>query len=211
MDKLIIIGAGGHCRSVVDSLDKTKFELIGFIDGHKKGTHMDLPIFSDKIEDIENYKSYKYFVAIGDAYFRKKRFEEIKSKGLETINIIDKTAIVSKTVKMGEGNYIGKLAVINAYAELGDNNIINTKALVEHCCKIGSHNHISTNATINGDVILGDEIFFGSCAVSNGQLKIGSRSVIGSGSVVIKDIESDVTAVGVPAKVIKRRSLNEQN
>ncbi|MBS6559183.1 MAG: NeuD/PglB/VioB family sugar acetyltransferase [Clostridiales bacterium] len=205
MKKLILIGAGGHSKSVVDSIEKLQYKLCGFIDENKKGVHLGLPIFGTQIEDIPNYKEFSYFVSIGDVGYRKMWFDKIIDKGLNVINIIDSSAIISSSARIGIGNFVGKMAVINADAEIGNNNIINTKALIEHECKVGDHNHLSTNSVINGNVIVEDSIFMGSSSVCNGQLKIGHGSVIGSGSVIIEDVPEMVTVVGVPARVIKRR------
>lgn len=208
MKKLIMIGAGGHAESVADSLD-CKYELVGFIDSNKSGQHMGLPILGKEITDIQDYQSYSYFVSIGDVEHRKQWFKKLLELKLPVINIIDKTAIISPSASIGIGNFIGKLAVINAGSVIGDNNVINTKALIEHECRIGSHTHISTNSTVNGDVIVEDSVFFGSTAVCIGQLKIGHNSVIGAGSVVINDVEPWTTVVGVPARIVKRRTPDE--
>lgn len=205
MKKLILIGAGGHAKSVADSINKSEYELCGFIDSNKKGMHMGLPILGTGLEDIPNCEKYSYLVSIGDVGYRKLWFDRIRERRLNIINIIDSSAIISASAKMGIGNFVGKMAVINADAEIGNNNVINTKALIEHECKVGDHNHLSTNSVINGNVIVGNSVFLGSSSVCNGQLKIGSNAIIGSGSVIIKDIPEKVTVVGVPARVIKRR------
>lgn len=203
-EKLILIGAGGHCKSVVDSIDTEKYEIVGFLDENKSGIHLNKPIFGNKIEDIEDYRKYKYFVSIGGIEARKMWYERLIKYKLETVNIIDKTAIISPTAVIGKGNFIGKFAILNAEVCIGDNNVINTKALLEHECKIGNHCHISTNSAVNGEVLIGDCVFMGSSSVCNGQLKIGENSIIGSGSVIIKDIEPNNTVVGVPGRVIKK-------
>ncbi len=203
--KIILIGAGGHSKSVADSIDTDVYELVGFIDGQKTGTHINLPIIGKTLKDVKDYHTYKYFVSIGDVSARKMWYEILVKYGVETFNIIDKTAIVSPTAQIGMGNFIGKYAVVNADASIGNNNVINTKALIEHECSVGNHIHLSTNSTINGNVVVEDEVFFGSCAVCNGQLKIGHGAIIGSGSVIIKDVEPNVTVVGVPGRVVKRR------
>lgn len=209
MEKLILIGAGGHAKSVVDAISLNTYKLCGFIDENKTGYHMGLPILGRSIEEVTDYRNFSYFVAIGDVRVRKKWFEHIKMLGLHTINIIDTTAVVSKWATIGTGNFIGKLAVINAGSVIGDNNVINTKALVEHECRIGNHTHISTNATVNGNVVVGDGVFMGSTSVCNGQLSIGEYAVIGSGSVMIRDVEPYTTVVGAPARVIKRRKPDD--
>ncbi|MCR4678875.1 MAG: acetyltransferase [Lachnospiraceae bacterium] len=208
MERLIMIGAGGHAESVADSIDSSLYKLVGFIDSNKTGEHMGLPILGKDITEVSNYHEYVYFVSIGDVVYRENWFNRLIDLGLSVINIIDKTALISKTATIGVGNFVGKLAIINAGTKVGDNNVINTKALIEHECRIGSHTHLSTNSTINGDVIVEDSVFLGSTAVCNGQLKIGCHSIIGSGSVVIKDVEPWTTVVGTPARVVKRREPN---
>jgi sugar O-acyltransferase (sialic acid O-acetyltransferase NeuD family) len=209
MERLILIGAGGHAESVADSIDKEQYELVGFIDSNKSGYHIGLPVLGNSITDVPDYRSYVYFVSIGDIEARERWFNMLLRQNLRIINIIDKTALISKSVSIGIGNFIGKLAIINAGTSIGNNNIINTKALIEHKCIVGNHTHISTNSTINGDVIVEDSVFFGSTAVCNGQLKIGHNSIIGSGSVVINEVEPWTTVVGAPARVVKRRTLDE--
>lgn len=203
-EKLIIIGAGGHAKSVFDSVDQEKYQILGFLDDNKSGTHMGFPILGQKPEDVSEYRSCKYIVAIGDIAPRKHWFERLLQYGLDVVNVIDKTAIVSPSARLGRGNFIGKYAIINADAVIGDNNVINTRALVEHECVVGNHTHLSTNSVINGNVIVEDGVFLGSCAVCIGQLTVGKNTIVGAGSVIIRDVEPDVTVVGVPGKIVKR-------
>jgi len=205
--KLVLIGAGGHAKSVVDSIDEDKIELLGFIDENKVGTHFGYEIFGKDFSVVPNYTECYYLVSIGNVEIRKMWYERILGQGLKTLNIIDKTAIISKSAKIGTGNYIGKFAVVNSDSVIGDNNIINTKALIEHECKIGNHTHISTGSIINGNVIVDDGVFFGSCAMTAAQVHLGRYSTIGAGGVVIEDIPAGATAVGVPAKVIKTKEV----
>lgn len=209
MEKLIMIGAGGHAESVADSIDTELYELVGFIDSNKTGSHMGFPILGKEIKDIPNYRSFVYFVSIGDVGYRKLWYEKLVNLQLPIINIIDKTALISRSAAIGVGNFVGKLAIINSGTRVGNNNVINTKALIEHECRIGNHTHLSTNSTINGDVVVEDSVFFGSAAVCNGQLKIGHHAIVGSGSVVIKEVEPWTTVVGTPAKIVKRRNPYE--
>ena len=206
MKKVIFIGAGGHAKSVFDSIDSSVFKLVGFLDDKKTGTFLGLPIFGRAISSLNDFKSFCYFVTIGDVKSRMAWYETLDNEGLEIINVIDSTANISKTAKMGKGNFIGKEAIINADVVIGNDNIINTRALIEHESTIADHCHISTNSVLNGNTTVADLVFFGSCAVSIGQLRIGMSSVVGAGSVVTKDVEPFTTVVGVPAKVIKRRS-----
>lgn len=205
MKNLIIIGAGGYAKSVLDSVDHMNFRMVGYIDDVKpKGTnHQGYPVLGNTIECIEHPEEYVYFVAIGNNSKRKAWFDKLKSRHLSLINVIDKSALVSHASTIGEGSFIGKLAILNHGSSVGDNCVINTRALVEHGCVIADHVNVSTNATLNGDVVCEEGSFVGSGTVVNGQLTIGKWSLVGSGAVVIKDVEPNTTVVGVPAKKIE--------
>ena len=152
MEKLILIGAGGYAKSVLDSIDSKKYEVVGFIDNIKEGHHLGIPIISSSLDDIENSEDYVYFVSIGDNKKRKFWYEEVQKRNLKIIDVIDKSAMLSKNITHGAGLFVGKLAVVNSEAHIGENVIINTKALVEHGAHIGNHSNVSTNTTVNGDV-----------------------------------------------------------
>ena len=205
MKKIIFIGAGGYAKSAMDALSLYNHYIEGFIDDFKKGEHLGYEILGNCIEDIFEPQKYEYFIAIGDNKKRKRWHDILKNKGLELINIIDRTAIVSNNVEIGTGCFVGKMAIVNSDVVIGDNCVINTKALVEHGCRIGSHVNISTNSVLNGDVRVKDGAFIGSCSVVNGQLFVGERAMVGSGAVVIRDVEDDLTVVGVPARRIEER------
>ena len=208
MKNLIIVGAGGFAKSVLDSVDHMNFHMVGYIDDIKpKGVdHQGFPVLGKSIDCVESPESYVYFVAIGNNAKRKTWFDKLKERNLSLINVIDKTALVSQYATIGEGCFIGKLAILNHGSSVGDNCVINTRALVEHGCHIWNHVNVSTNATLNGDVICEDGSFVGSGTVVNGQITIGKWALVGSGAVVIRDVLSHSTVVGVPAKAIESKS-----
>lgn len=204
--KLILIGAGGHSKSVIQSIS-SEYRLVGYIDEKKSGYFNGLPIISNSIESINEYKNYYYFICIGDNFLRESWFKKINELNLNIINVIDDTSFVSENSIVGTGNFIGRDVIVNPNVIIGNNNILNTRCLIEHECKIGNNCHISTNAVINGGVVVEDNVFLGSMSVVIGQKRIGHNSIIGAGSVVIKDIDSDSTYVGVPAKKIKKNGV----
>lgn len=208
MEKLILIGAGGYAKSVIDSIDHFNYELVGFIDEFsKEQEHLGIPILASCIDDLEKPESYVYFIAIGNNLNRKRWYDVLVEKGLRLINIVDRSSIVSPKAVLGTGCFIGKFAVVNSRAILGNNCIINTRALVEHGCRVYDHVNLSTNAVINGDVKVGTGSFVGSCSVTIGQLIIGEWSTVGAGAVVIRNVENGVTVAGVPAKIIREGAM----
>lgn len=206
--QLIIIGAGGYSKSVVDSIDQNKVKISGFIDEYTQSeNHMGFPILGHDIDCIDKLYDYSYFIAIGNNEKRKIWFEKLANKNLDIINVIDKTAIISQEASLGIGCFVGKSAIVNRLAKIADNCIINTRALIEHGCDIHSHVNISTNTVLNGDVEIGECSFIGSSSVIIGQITIGDRSTIGAGAVVINNIKANATAVGIPAKIIREGAL----
>ena len=202
--KLILIGAGGFAKSVIDSIDEKRYSIEGFIDNIKNGSHLGYKIFASNLDELENREDYCYFIAIGDNEKRTYWYKEVVKRNLDIINVIDKTAILSENITFGRGIFIGKLAIINNDARIGENVVINTKALIEHGCRVGNNVNISTIFVLNGDVVVKDNCFIGSSSVINGQITIEKNSIVGSGTVVIKDVEKNVVVAGIPAKVIRR-------
>lgn len=204
MEKLILIGAGGYAKSVLDSIDYYNYEVAGFIDEFSSNSeHLGYPIMASSIEEVYNAVHYFYFIAIGNNRHRKKWYDKLKEKNLRLINVVDKSALVSQRATIGNGCFIGKMAIVNSKSVVCDNCIINSKALVEHGCYVSNHANISTNAVINGDVQVGTGSFLGSCSVTKGQLKIGNWVTVGAGAVVVDQIEDNKIVAGVPAKIIK--------
>lgn len=212
-NKLLLVGGGGHCKSVLDSLlELNSFSDIGIIekdnsDGH---TVFNVPVIGcddDLPELYQNGYHYAFVTvgSIGDAKLRIKIFNNLKKVGFEIPNIIDRTAVVSRFSCLGKGIYVGKKAVINAGSVIGNGSIINTGAIIEHDCNIGEFAHIASGTVLCGNVHIGANTHIGANSSIKQQLKIGSDSIIGMGSVVVKDMEKNIVAFGNPCRVVELR------
>ncbi len=187
MEKLLLLGAGGHCKSIIDVIEQEgRFEIVGIIDnGLEVGSRvLDYKIIGNDADLANLRKEYKYaFIAVGQiksAVVRKKLFKRLKELNYTLPTIISPLAYVSKYVKIDEGTVVMHHALINTDAKIGKNCIINTKALIEHDVTIEDNCHISTGAIVNGGVVVNEETFYGSNATSkeyvdvNGFIKAGS-------------------------------------
>ena len=201
--QLIIIGAGGFAKSIVDSLDNQKYNLVGFVDTFKQGQHIGFDIIANHLDDITSPHDYAYFIGVGDPKTRHQFYTQLNEKGLEQINIVDPSAMLAKDVKLGNGIYIGKMCIINSGTKLADGVVVNTRSLIEHGNDIQCCSNITTNVVLNGDVTVGSRTFVGSCTVVNGQITIGTNTIIGSGSVVIRDIGDNIVVAGSPTRLIR--------
>jgi sugar O-acyltransferase (sialic acid O-acetyltransferase NeuD family) len=212
--KILLIGAGGHGKVVLDALLAQKeYVVAGIIDvkklvgtkvlgGEVIWTDADLPrLFKSGI---------KYCIiavgSIGDPGLRVKLSETAKGVGFSFPNVISPKAVVSPHAVLGEGNYVAPGAIINAGTRIGNHCIINTGAIVEHDCVIHDFVHLSPGAVLSGGVAVGDQSHIGSGSVVVQYLKIGSKVMIGAGSVVTKDVPDGIKAFGNPCRERKANS-----
>ncbi len=198
MSSIVILGAGQQGRICKRIALENGLEVHAFVDDNEAGEVEGIGVFR-KIEDIPDYRKYKYHVAIGEIPPRKKFCDEVKRLGLETVNLIDSKAVIEEGAKLGNGNFIQKFAIIYASAEVGDNNIINCKAVCATDSKIGNNNNISMGCNVCGGVEIGDDNYIGCNASLVSGVKVGSNSIIGAGSVVLKDVGDNVFVAGAPA------------
>lgn len=210
MDKLILVGGGGHCKSVLDSVLKTnQYGDIGIVDTQKKDELMGMKIVGSDADLPELFnKGFTHaFVSLGNVGSPKNRirlFKTLEEIGFIIPNIIDKTAIVSLYADFGRGIYVGKNAVLNSCCSIKDGAIVNTSAVIEHDCLIESFAHIAPGTVLCGNVSVKENAFIGARSVIKQQITIGKNVVIGMGSVVIKDIPDNVVAYGNPCKEVKK-------
>lgn len=191
MRKIVLIGGGGHCKSVIDVIEQEKkYKISGIVDKPKL---LDTKILDYKIigndSDLEVLaKKFEYaLITVGQiksAKLRIKLFKLAKKAGFILPSILSPRSYVSKHSKIGNGSIVMHHAIINANTSIGDNCIINSKALIEHDCSIFNHCHISTNATINGGVKIGSECFIGSNVTTKDNIKIKENSFIKAGTLI---------------------------
>ena len=205
--KLLLIGGGGHCQSVLDCVPISEYEAIGIVE--KTGcTVQNNPIVVGTDDDLPRLfragwtDAFITVGSIGETSLRRKLFLRIKELGFHIPCIIDASAIISKTAIIGEGCFIGKKAVVNARSTIGKCAIVNTGAIIEHDCELGAFSHISPGAILCGGVKIGDDTHVGAGAVIRQELTVGERTVIGLGSVVVRNLPSEVKAYGNPCKVV---------
>lgn len=188
--KIILIGGGGHCKSLIDVIEmEGSFEIAGIVDRKEIVGQKVLGyeiIGSD--DDLDNlFQKFKYAVVsvgqIKSPDLRIKLFNHLNTIGFETPSIISPRAYVSKHASVDKGTVILHDVLINTEVRIGKNCIINSKALIEHDCIIGDHCHISTGAILNGGTIIGEGTFFGSNAVSKEYSAFSERAFIKAGSV----------------------------
>ncbi|GEN57109.1 acetyltransferase [Halolactibacillus alkaliphilus] len=211
--KILLIGGGGHCKSVLDSLlEINKYVEIGIVDKEETvgNSVMGVPVVGCDDDLPALFKDgYLYaFVtlgSIGNPMLRIKLFNLLSEIGYEIPVIIDNSAKVSTHAEIKQGVFIGKQSTINAGSLIQKGAIINSGSVVEHDCQIGAFSHIAPGAVLGGEVVVGEHSHIGSNATVKQQIHIGSNSIIGMGSVVLQNIDSNTIAYGNPCRGVKKQ------
>lgn len=211
--KILLVGGGGHCKSVLDSLIQSEqYSEISIIDKNENiGKHVHgisvIGCDDDLIKLYEDGYHYAFVTigSIGDATHRIILFNKIQEIGFTVPNIVDSTSIISENVNLSYGIYVGKNAVINTGVTIGKGAIINTSSVIEHDCIVEQFSHIATGTVLCGEVHIGENTHIGASSVIKQRVKIGKNTTIGMGSVVLRDIASSIVAYGNPCKEVKSR------
>ena len=186
-EKIVLLGGGGHCHSVIDVIEQeNKYQIVGIIDKKELfGTNVlgyKIIASDDDLEEI--YKTCKNaIITVGQIesnHVRVKLFNKLKEIGFNLPIIISPIAYVSKHSFIDEGTVVMHHAFINANVRIGKNCIINSKALIEHDVIIEDNCHISTASVINGAVLVKANTFFGSNATSKQSVEISGFIKAGS-------------------------------
>ena len=208
LGKLVLIGGGGHCKSVLDSaLAMKTFEEIVITDA---GLAAGKEVFGCRVAgtDKELYglakKGFGYaFITVGSiksAKLRKQLSAVAMSFGFRFPVICDPTACVSPFAVIGEGTFIGKNVVVNAEARVGRHCIINIGSILEHECTIGDYSHISVGSILCGNCHVGRESFIGAGSTVIQEVSVGDHTVVGAGSRVLANVGDDMKVYGVIGK-----------
>ena len=210
MKPLILIGGGGHCKSVIEAAESSGCQIMGVLDMPE---YVGKEILSTKVigtdDDIPSYVDKAEFVItvgfIKNPSTRIKLYNRVKEVGGKLATIIASTAYVSKYATIGEGTVVMHKAFVNAGAKVGNNAIINTCCNIEHDAVIGDHSHISTGTMINGECEVGRRCFIGSQSVLVNTVTVRDDIVLGAGSLVSKSLHVKGIYSGNPP-VLKNRT-----
>jgi sugar O-acyltransferase (sialic acid O-acetyltransferase NeuD family) len=192
---VIVLGAGGHARSLVPAI---------------RAAGYDVQEFTSKDEDViarHPPGSISLVNGIGSAGMnsraRHDAFERFAQQGFRFLTLVHPDAIVDESAHLGEGCQIQMGAMIQTAVRIGRNCIVNTGSVIDHDCTIGDHTHVSPGAVICGGVQVGAMCFIGAGTVIRQGIRIGSGSVIGAGSLVLEDVPERTLCYGHPTRIIR--------
>jgi sugar O-acyltransferase (sialic acid O-acetyltransferase NeuD family) len=198
MNRLIIIGAGGHGKVVADIAAKIGYTDICFADDHAKGQCLGFPILGGTAcLEAWNDGATDFVIGIGNNAVRKKIAEEYD---INWVRLVHPSAQIGLQASIGRGTVVMAGAVINACAGVGEHCIINTRAVVEHDDRIGNYVHLSPGVTLSGTVTVGECTWLGTGTSVINNVDICANVTVGVGSVVIRSIQKEGIYYGLVGK-----------
>lgn len=199
---MYLYGASGHAKVIIDILRDSGIPVLGAFDKNPAIQEIaGIPVIG---AEVEEKLEAPLIISIGDNSIRQRVAHTLQAVFGKAIH---PSAILSPSVRVGEGTVVMQGAIIQASTVVGHHAIINTGASIDHDCRIGDYAHISPGAVLSGNVQVGEGTHIGAGAVVIPNLKIGKWCKIGAGAVVIRDIPDKVTAVGNPARIIKEHQV----
>lgn len=198
---LVLLGFGGHARSVADVALTAGYTKLWFVDDNaaEGERFLEFPVQKFMPPDPRDWV---YVPCAGDNRRREAQIQELISANLALTTIVSPSATIGHGSAIGPGCFIGHHAHVGPLAKLGKGCIVNTGGIVEHDCAVGDCVHVSVNSILAGRSSLGDRVFLGAGAVVIDGISVTSDVTIGAGGVVAESIESPGIYAGVPARRI---------
>lgn len=204
---VIVLGAGGHAKVLIDALQRAGVEIAGATDadpGKCGKSLLGVTVFGgDDVLGRYLPDSVRLVNGLGSVRVdgaRRRLFERFKDQGYQFAAVVHPSAIVAPDVVLAEGAQVMAGAVVQTGSRIGKNAIINTRAAVDHDCRIGEHAHIAPGATLSGAVEVGDGAHVGTGASIIQGIRIGRDCLVAAGAVVVGDVRDGAKVAGVPAK-----------
>ena len=209
---LAIYGTGGHAKSIynlIKNKNKNKNKIIFFDENNKyfKVGNKTFIVEGGLKKLIKNKKKIsEVIIAIGNNKIRQKIFEALKKK-IKFATIIHSKSHCAYGVKIGDGTVVMPGSLLNTDTIIGRNCIVNSNSSIDHDCVIGDHTHICPGTVLAGNVIIGKNCWIGLGAKIIQNCTIGNNVFVAAGAVVTKDVKSNSSVKGIPAKKYEKKRL----
>jgi sugar O-acyltransferase (sialic acid O-acetyltransferase NeuD family) len=202
-----IVGYSGHAYVIIDIFLNAGRLVTAYCDAEEKTLNpYHLTYLGKESEVINKLKKFDYFACVGHNGIREKIHNQLSQYLGDPVNAIHPSAVISASVKMGNGVMIAANTTLNPMVEIGNGVVCNTSSSIDHECIIGDFSFIAPGAVLCGNVIVGKSSFVGANSVIRQGITIGNNVIIGAGTVVIKDIPDNTTVIGNPArKLVKKQ------
>jgi UDP-perosamine 4-acetyltransferase len=200
--RILVLGAGGHARPVIEALRAAGAEVAGVLDDAPRGSVLGAPLLGrlERLAALRAEGLGTAAVAIGDNATRQRWGEACLALGYALPAILHPAALVSPSARLGAGVQAMARAVIGPEATLGPHVLVNTGAIVEHDCVLEAAAHLGPGAVLCGGVRVGARALVAAGAVVRPGLAVGAGAVVAPGAAVGAEVPADGRVGGVPAR-----------
>jgi len=205
--QVYILGAGGHAKVVISTLQAKGYQVAGIYDDDPALLNtfiLNVPVIGS-IRNLSRDFSEAAAVGIGDNNTRRQIVQQFPD--CKWVTVVHPSAVIDPSAELGVGTVVFAGAIVQSHVKIGNHVILNTTCSVDHDCVVKNFCHLAPKACLAGIVTIEEGVFMGISSVAIPQVKIGAWSIIGAGCVVIREMPSKVTAVGVPARIIKKNQF----
>ncbi len=211
---LVIVGAGGLGREVLAMVRACNeagrvWEVLGFLDsdpalvGKQVG---ELSVLGDDDWYRRNQDaSLRVVCAIGDPGARAKAVEKLQAMNAKFVSVIHPSVCVPESIEIGAGSVIMAGTRFTSDAKIGSHVVMYLNCAITHDVRVGDFCLVASGCNLSGGAVLETGVQLGSGVNVAPRQRIGAWAIVGAGSVVVRDIPAQSTAVGNPCRVIEQR------
>ena len=212
--KVVIVGAGGFAREVLDITQafdprQVPYQVRGYVVDQQYGTSGTIingkPILGDIDWLAEHANEFSVICCVGAPQHRRNLVIRVKELGCRFCNIIHPLALLTPWISLGEGVVITAGCILTNQIKIGNHVHVNLDCTIGHDSVLEDFVTLAPGVHVSGNVNLGEGCYVGTGANIIENIRVGSWSIIGAGSTIVDDVPPNTTVVGCPGKVIKAR------
>ena len=216
---IVVVGAGGFGREVIDVIEATNaalvgegggspaWKLVGFVDDSITAENLDrlnqrsISLLGSTEEFLSTAdRDVRYIIGIGAPQVRRRIAETFDAAGYRGAVLIHPAATIGSVVEIGEGSVVCAGVRITTNVLVGRHVHINLNATIGHDTTIGDYVSLNPLASISGDCTIEGDVMVGVGGILLNGLRVGRGSIIGGAACVVRDVAPGTTVVGVPAR-----------
>ena len=206
--RIVLFGAGGHAKVVLDALEASGKAPERIYDDNRSlwGTSCQGCKVVGGIRELYTLdrEQYSVVIAIARNDVRSRLAGELAAKGIALVGVRHPSAVISKHADVAETAHVMAGVVVNPNAQVDDHAVLNTGSIIEHDCRIGRFAHIGPGARLAGAVKVMEGAFVCTGASIIPFCEIGAWATVGAGAAVTINVPSGVTVAGVPARALPK-------
>lgn len=213
-EKIVIVGAGGHARELLDLVEAInaegeRYEVLGYLvdpEYAAAGTVIhDRPVLGG-LDWLDRYAAEASVVCgIGYPHVRHGMVQRAAARGARFVSLVHPRALLTRRVELGSGVVIAAGCILTNQIRLGDHVQLNLSTTISHDCVLGAFASTGPGVHVAGSVVLEEGAYLSTGVSVIPGVRVGRWAVVGAGAAVVRDVPANAVAVGVPAEVKRVR------